>query len=353
MDELALLRSLIAGEKLQEGELLKLLRKAHQPDMRDVALCNEIFAGAGDVLHVSCFRQIIRADVSDETIKAWVKTRKALIERYKILLPTIFSYLSPKDSHELYYAVRRIDDFCEDLPNTISSGRRGHNLRKIIKQNDHLERVLREAKELLEKSRNDNVAFLFDEVRHGYLASNPVYDELPSFDALVSYFDFLVGSVALNRIELLEGRRGYIPANNAKFDAVEVTYDLFRISGGPALKTTPGSDFSHLASLLYELATGDRDQSMAGAVIEFRRSDERKEADQYDVEYGPERDRQLEEDNFSTFANVLRKPPPNLSYASNCLRSTMVETSFAWSIWPWRLERWRTSDLQQQHTDPS
>lgn len=54
-----------------------------------------------------------------------------------------------------------------------------------------------------------------------------------------------------------------------KLNAVDYTAYISRRFRGPRLVTTPGSDFSQFCSLLYEIATGQRDESMQGAIIAY------------------------------------------------------------------------------------
>src|SRR5215813_7522489 len=69
---------------------------------------------------------------------------------------------------------------------------------------------------------------------------------------------------------------------------------------GPKLVTTPGSDFSALCSLLYEVVSGWRDEGLAGAINRYARSDNRK---QWDRE-GRDAD-EAEDDNFATAKHAM------------------------------------------------
>lgn len=86
--------------------------------------------------------------------------------------------------------------------------------------------------------------------------------------------------------------------NDAKTHLVDCTYKLALSEGLPLFVTTPGSDFASLCSIIFEIATGIADESLAGAINRYARSNERAEADQYEIDYSPERDRARDEDNF-------------------------------------------------------
>jgi hypothetical protein len=49
--------------------------------------------------------------------------------------------------------------------------------------------------------------------------------------------------------------------NQAKTHSVDMVYDISLSYGGPPLVTTPGSDFSALCSLVFEIATGKADEA--------------------------------------------------------------------------------------------
>jgi hypothetical protein len=54
---------------------------------------------------------------------------------------------------------------------------------------------------------------------------------------------------------------------------------------GPPLVTTPGSKFSSLCGLLYEIVSGSPDESLSGAINRYARSKDRKKVDLHDLEY--------------------------------------------------------------------
>ena len=76
-----------------------------------------------------------------------------------------------------------------------------------------------------------------------------------------------------------------------KLNSVEKAAYLCRRFGGPAVVTTPSSQFSLFTSLLHEIATGDRDESMQGAIISFSKgnlpmitADDGGQLDDFDLE---------------------------------------------------------------------
>ena len=71
----------------------------------------------------------------------------------------------------------------------------------------------------------------------------------------------------------------YVMNNKERTHVVECAYRLAIWRDTPTFVTTPGSDFSVMSGLLYELASGEADISLAGAINKFARSDLRNQID--------------------------------------------------------------------------
>ena len=73
--------------------------------------------------------------------------------------------------------------------------------------------------------------------------------------------------------------------------------------GKPQFVTTPGSDFAFLCGIIFELATGISEESLAGAINKFARSELRKQLDRNEAEFRKENSdegiREYEADNFA------------------------------------------------------
>ena len=95
----------------------------------------------------------------------------------------------------------------------------------------------------------------------------------------------------------------FVQGNKARTHVVECAYQISLWVEAPQLVTTPGSDFSLLCGLIYEIATGHADESLAGAINRFARSDLRKRMDRDEAqsrwENSTEYREQYEADNFA------------------------------------------------------
>jgi hypothetical protein len=120
-------------------------------------------------------------------------------------------------------------------------------------------------------------------------------------------------------------RSFYIGDNKAKTHVVERAYRLTLQFGAPVLKTTPGSDFSNLCSLILELATGVPHESLAGAINKFARSPERREIDEEEkihrYENSDEGMAEYESDNFLNVKARIKSLETEEAFWQNMLSS--------------------------------
>jgi hypothetical protein len=118
----------------------------------------------------------------------------------------------------------------------------------------------------------------------------------------------------------------YVGDNRARTSIVECAYRLSLQFGIPELVTTPGSDFSALCSLLFELATGNQDESLAGAINRFARSEAKREIDADEMlnryENSDEGIREYESDNFSAAKSAALKSSNEMAFWRDALRSS-------------------------------
>ncbi len=95
----------------------------------------------------------------------------------------------------------------------------------------------------------------------------------------------------------------YVGDNKARTHIVECAYSLALYLEKPQFVTTPGSDFAFLCGLIFELATGISDESFAGAINKFARSELRMQLDLHEeelrIENSAEGIREREAENFA------------------------------------------------------
>jgi hypothetical protein len=278
------------GDTLSSKEIMSLLHDRHCYPTDDLKYAQGISKFDVCLLRGHQINQVIDASLSEaEALKA-ARDNKAIAERIGSLLPTIFTFLNKRDQEALSYVVNCLFDLAEDFSNPPQDNRRVDKLR-----NDNL-RVLANAIAAFEKA-SDALMKLDAEI--GEFAR-----ELARFphdpDASCNcgchgegrwqvHPDSLIwglGAAAIAAKVLAWDLRSTDPRyppksfSMTKRDIVEFC-ELHYLFGGPPLRTTPGSDFTFLASLAFEAATGREEESLAGAVIDFARSHGRKAEDEY------------------------------------------------------------------------
>ncbi|TIN02610.1 MAG: hypothetical protein E5Y34_06865, partial [Mesorhizobium sp.] len=276
---LELLPFIDTGETIPADVMLRLLngvdRTGGEPRRR---AANEILGGAGDYLpgrgYLSDF---ISGKLSQIEAVAIISSRKKYLERMRCLLPSILKILGVREGRNLNSIMLRIDDCCHDFPIVAKSAHEKKVRKAIRTQIRDLAQKLRAVVEKAERHINheleQHVAILKDEQqgapswRSGVEVVNQQLDWLR-----------VAADIALYRDDV--GENGfYVGDNKAKTHIVECAYDMAIRYGLPAFVTTPGSDFSFLCVLLFELAGGGQHASLAGAISKFSRSALRKKLD--------------------------------------------------------------------------
>lgn len=237
----------------------------------------EIMSEAGVYLHPIELSWFISARGTDDEALEAIRHRKAYITRAASLIPALLSFFDVKDSGSLESVLRQIDDFCRDFA-AIKATPHEKRVRKEIASG--LQRVLRAVTDLV--VRLDEFGHHIDiEFNHHKtaIARTPEVDRFgDSFEPFRADLKRLsvVAEIVLYR-ERIGGNGFIVTDNRPKFRAVECIYQISLSQNAPAFVTTPGSDFATACSLLYEIASGEYDVGLAGAINRFAKSSSRKE----------------------------------------------------------------------------
>lgn len=303
---LKLLPFIDTGEAVPADTMLRLLNGVHdrpggEPRRR---VANEILSGAGDYLRGRGYlSEFISGKLSQADAVAIISSRKKYLERMRHLLPGILKILGVREGRSLNSIMLRIDDCCHDFPIVVKSAHE-KKVRKAIRADiaqirdlaKELRTVLEKAERHINHEFEQHAAILRDEQqgaagwRSGVEAFNQQLDWLS-----------VAADIALYRDDV--GEYGFFVGDNkAKTHIVECAYDMVIWYGRPAFVTTPGSDFSLLCALLFELAGGGQDASLTGAISKFSRSALRKklesDAEESRRENSDDYLKPHEEDNF-------------------------------------------------------
>jgi hypothetical protein len=266
--------------------MLALLRAVRQPDKDYAEIAERLVPGARDYLHAHQLELLVRDDITVEVARGEVQRQKAFVQRLVDLLPTLLRYFKLEDEAQLVRALNLIDDCCHDFPLIESGTRRDRALRDAISAVERAEEAVGQAVAALAALRRvGSVDIDIDRFLDCYLERIGEETSRQHFDVFVEHLrlrhDIL--KICVLRAKSEDGYL-FVSDNQAKTHVVETAYHLSRWHHGPPLVTTPGSDFSVVCSLLYEIVGGKRDESLAGAINRFARSKERREIDQFERE---------------------------------------------------------------------
>ena len=245
---------------------------------------NDILVGAGDYLRMHEISAFIQADLSDANALTLIAQRKLFIDRARLLVPTILRLVGPRTEREIESVLLQIEDCCYDFP-IIKAAEHPKKINKrrradLLSLKDHISEIIN-----IQSRVHGAVDLEYSE--HKHLIKRYIDDEQPSFTDIDQLIVELKMLSFCADISLFKHDVGLSPLytgdNKAHTLIVSSAYSLSRHLGKLAFVTTPGSDFSLLCGLIFELATGKQDESLAGAINKFSRSDLRREIDEHNA----------------------------------------------------------------------
>lgn len=301
---------------------------------REVA--SSISDNAGAYLESWALLNFISAKYSQEEVFQLIETRKKLVSRLALLLPPIIELLNLRDIRDIASVIHQIYDCAKDYP-TIEKSQYSSQQRKKIVQgiNSIIELAERLDDALDQAGRHVDIELHHHKDAIARISGNK--RELGRVEELRRELMTLrfVSRLTLYRDDIGE-QSFFVGDNKARTHIVEYAYRLALQFGTPVLKTTPGSDFSTLCSLIFELATGTASESLAGAINKFARSSERREIDEEEIthryENSDERIAEYEADNFSSVKATIKSCEAEESFWRNMMSSQQWDDSSSYHM---------------------
>lgn len=249
------------------------------------AIAAELLEGAGEYLSSWHLSRLVSAEISDDEALEAIAERRIFMQRAACLMPALLSLFQVRTDSTLKSVLHRIDDCCSDFPTIQSSAHEKKTRKEILKGIGKLKEQVSALNATLESvGHHINIDFAHHmrAVLEFRKEANPAGGYYERFR---EELDCLSLSADLVLYKESRGERGFFVIDNkAKTHIVECVYSISIWLGSPPFVTTPGSDFSVACSLLYELAGGESDVSLAGAINKFARSDLRKRMDEDEKE---------------------------------------------------------------------
>lgn len=273
-------------------------------------VASRISETAGKYLESWALLNFISAKYREEEVFAIVETRRKLVSRLAFLLPSIVELLKLGDIRDIASATHQIYDCAGDYPVIEKSQFSAQQRKKAVQGINSIIELAERLDEALDQAgRHVDI-----ELHHHKDAIARFRGNEPELRHVENLRSELMALRFASRLTLYRDRVGersfYVGDNRAKTHVVECAYRLALQFGTPVLKTTPGSDFSTLCSLILELATGTANESLAGAINKFARSPERREIDDEEkihrYENSDEGIAEYESDNFSSVKGRIK-----------------------------------------------
>lgn len=316
-----------SGEVIPHVEMLEALNEAvsglFDEQRREVA--STISPEAGRYLASEDLMPFIRADISDLEMQQLVSQRRLFVSRLANLLPSVLELLGIKSEADVKSALMQIDDCCRDFQLVKNSDYSSKQRKKILSDLNAVSDLSGELELTLERVGN-HISIDFDQHAEAYKrVTKRSGTDTTYLDLLRLISDLRFVSKLIIYKDSIGERAFYVGDNRARTHVVEYAYRMALQFDRPKFTTTPGSDFSTLCSQMYELATGEADESLAGAINKFGRSDERREIDEDErlsrYENSDEGMAAREADNFASVKEAIQTCEVEVKFWQSMLTS--------------------------------
>lgn len=316
-------------EKLPINVLLSFMRKARHVSAEYADLGDTLVAGAGQYLSAHSLRALVREELPDDIAREEINENKKLYRRIGLLLPAISDLFSPPNPDNLFGFTSAVLDCCDEYRASLRSARKDRKERETLKVLADASAILKDAIDLVGTVERF-VSLSYEDFHE--LFFSPDRAALPHFERLKQRsnsdvrqtIDVLLHEMDLCRatleIVLVSARREpdqlLLSGSDGKTTIVHNAYDMSLMWNGPRISTTPGSNFSALCSLLFECASGNVDESLAGAINRYARSQQRLKLEEAEREY---RQEEALSDNFDEQRNTIRRSRETITECKSLL----------------------------------
>jgi hypothetical protein len=322
-------------ENVPESVVTQLLQKIDQVRPEYIKCGNAILPDAGHYLSKYSLRALVREELSYEAARIEIKENKKLFQRIANLLPTICDLFEPPDPENVAGFTSSISDCCHDYAASLKSKRKDRKEREALNAINDASKKLRMAIDAV-RSAERFASLCYDLHQEIFFDPEAIFlpraerqkrkmkqHHTPSIDSLLlemelcrSAFEIAKASAQLDRNTL------YLSGNDGKTSVVHYAHDMSLSWNGPKISTSPGSNFSILCSLLFECATGLADESLAGAINRYARSQERTKKEREEREY---REEIATSDNFDEQRNLINRSRETITECELILKSSELD----------------------------
>jgi hypothetical protein len=317
------------------AEVLKpLLQRVRNIHPEDAEFANNLWPEAGHFLSSYSLRALIRDEMEDEKVAWEIEEHKRFLDRLSSLLPALSDLFNPAHPDNLEGFCSCIDDCCSDYRTSRNRLRKDRQLREALEALALASERLASALKALEvvKGYIESDYEDFHDLHFGpdEEASFISVDRINEKHNPYSTIEMLIRQMGVCRavLKITQARASeapeklFIVVNRGKNVIVDYAHTMSLMWNGPAITTTPGSDFALLCSLLFECATGETDEGLAGAINLYARSPRRKQSEEDETEF---LETESNEDNFESVRWQMRTAMQEMEECKKLIGSGLLD----------------------------
>jgi hypothetical protein len=286
----------------------------------NIEYANSLLPESGEYLPLFMLSAFVRADISEEEAVVYIQRNKEFLQRLTYLLPALVCYFDPQTRpRNLLGLLGCLEDCHNDYYATAQSPRRDRRIRETRESLN--EAITNSASAIVALEAAQRFIDLEFSRYHGiyYQASTANGAVRRDVAELIHELKMCSGVAEIVRAAMdFDLDYLFLSGNDKRSTVVEYAYQMSTMWNGPKLVTTPGSDFSILCSLLFEAVSGISDESLAGAINRYARSDDRRK---HDIEEAEFREEEASDDNFSREKRAMKVSAREIERSTSLLKT--------------------------------
>lgn len=301
-----LIRSLLDHDPLPAQAVIDLMRLARAVDADYAGVAESLVPGSAEFLREEHAAALACAEITKDQARREIAAQKKFFKRLAVLVPGLLKYFKFDYPSDAIHALSRIDDCHRDFSIIARSQRRDKARRLALEALSTAQRATNKAATAL--LRVDALTSLdYERLRSAYLGENRA--QRFNFHATADMAHELeICSAVIELCALRANKENdylIISTSGTSTYIVETAFELSVWHKGPPLVTTPGSDFSAVCSIIHEIVSGLSDESLAGTINRFTRSEAKQRILAEEEQLRVDNDEALVPDNFRAVASDI------------------------------------------------
>ncbi|WP_428031983.1 hypothetical protein [Ancylobacter sp.] len=288
--------------------MIVFMRQARRVEPSDAVFADSILPESGDYLDSRWMSRLISGELSEDVYIQEIMRQKKFFSRLRRLYPHFLEFFNVPEDERIFNHAMCVSDCFNDSNLTEGREREDKLNGLLIKKIDSIinksSSLIRDI-DYIEKNIDIDLSDIL--IQESIVnADHPNYwlfSHCNTKDAIERIPDFfrIHRSAFLRKHSQLRNN-----IRSLRASIVEYAYKMADFWDGPPLLTTPGSSFSNMCSILFEIITGKKDSSLAGTINRFARSDSRRQWDNERTEEYEHEELQIKDNFYHKRKNTLK-----------------------------------------------